>query len=176
MLGVPEVAMDSPDGMAWPEIMKRLEILRRQWDLAIIVTVHAVPGIRAGELLRRVNNESPARRLAWKVLAERLDWLADEGYVTRRVTADGRGTRYWLCPRGFHVLSAARIMTMWLEDHERSCWLLTGSDPANIMPGWFVEGTLGRASGLLYRRAPPPNQYLCANLCSQSCLRTKRRS
>jgi DNA-binding HxlR family transcriptional regulator len=118
--------MDSLDGAAWPKIMRRLEVLRRQWDLACIENMAEVPGIRAGALLRRVNAQSPGRSLAWKVLAERLDWLAAEGYVTRRETADGRGTRYWLCPRGWHALSAVRAVTAWHDEHAQSCLLGTG--------------------------------------------------
>jgi DNA-binding HxlR family transcriptional regulator len=120
-MGVPEVVMDSLDGVTWPEIMRRLEVLRRQWDLACIENMAEVPGIRAGVLMRRVNAQSPGRRLTWKVLAERLDWLAAEGYVTRRETEDGRGTCYWLRPRGWHALSAARVMAAWHDEHGESC-------------------------------------------------------
>jgi DNA-binding HxlR family transcriptional regulator len=128
--------MDSPDDAAWPEVMRRLEVLRRQWDLACIENMAVVPGIRAGVLLRRINAQSPARRLTWKVLAERLDWLAAEAYVTRRETADGRGTCYWLCPRGWHVLSAVRVMAAWHDAHQESCWLRAGSGLRVSAPAW----------------------------------------
>ena len=118
--------MDSSGGLAWPEILRRLEILQRRWDLACIENMAEVPGIRAGVLLRRVNNQSPGRRLTWKVLAERLDWLEAAGYVTRRETADRRGTCYWLRPRGWHALSAARAMAAWHDEHDKSCCLGTG--------------------------------------------------
>lgn len=115
--------MDSSDDVAWPEVMRQLDVLRRQWDLACIENMAVVPGIRAGVLLRRIQAQSPARRLTWKVLAERLDWLAAEDYVTRRETADGRGTRYWLRPQGWHVLTAVRVMATWRDEHEKCCCL-----------------------------------------------------
>ena len=76
--------------------------------------------------MRRINAQSPSRRLTWKVLAERLDWLAAEEYATRRETADGRGTCYWLRPRGWHVLTAVRVMATWHDEHEKCCCLWVG--------------------------------------------------
>ena len=71
-------------------------------------------------MLRRVNDQAvdagTGRRLAWKVLAERLDWLEDAGYLTRREV--GRQTRYWLRSRACHALAALDAFKAWCDEHE----------------------------------------------------------
>jgi hypothetical protein len=84
---------------AWPQVLRHLTLARRQWDLAILVNLWHC-GLGPAELLRRVNHQAAeweaGRRLTWKVLAERLDWLEDARYLTRRQI--GRQTLYWLRP------------------------------------------------------------------------------
>ncbi len=104
---------------AWPRVMRHLALARRQWDVAILVNLRQC-GLGPGELLRRVNDQAAdaeaRRRLTWKVLAERLDWLEDAGYLTRREI--GRQVRYWLRPRACRALAALDAFEAWCEEHE----------------------------------------------------------
>lgn len=104
-----------------PKATNRTNIVKdeRQWDVAILVNLRQC-GLGPGELLRRVNDQAAGaeagRGLTWKVLAERLDWLEDAGYLTRREI--GRQTRYWLRPRACHALAALDAFEAWCEEHE----------------------------------------------------------
>jgi hypothetical protein len=73
---------------AWPQLLARLDLVRRRWDLAIIASLRD-GGVRPAGLMRVINAQAGERRLTWKVLAERLDWLESEGYVTRRQVDPG---------------------------------------------------------------------------------------
>jgi hypothetical protein len=68
------VAIAYPPAGAWPLILDHLDLVRRQWDLAIIANLRG-GGVRPGELLRAINAQAEGRRLTWKVMAERLRWL-----------------------------------------------------------------------------------------------------
>ncbi len=105
---------------AWPQLLDHLDLVRRQWDLAIIANLRD-GGVRPAGLMRMINAQSSRRRLTWKVLAERLHWLEDEGYVTRREIAGGE-TRYWLRPRACRMLAALDALAAWYDEHEsRAC-------------------------------------------------------
>jgi hypothetical protein len=69
-------------------LLARLDLVRRRWDLAIIASLRD-GGVRPAGLMRVINAQAGERRLTWKVLAERLDWLESEGYVTRRQVDPG---------------------------------------------------------------------------------------
>jgi DNA-binding HxlR family transcriptional regulator len=106
---------------AWPLILDHLDLVRRQWDLAIVANLRG-GGVRPGELMRAINTQAAGRRLTWKVMAERLRWLEDEGYLTRR-EIDACETRYWLRPRACHMLAALDALAGWYDEHEqRACW------------------------------------------------------
>ena len=79
---------------AWPQVLRRLALARRQWDVAILVNLRHC-GLGPAEFRRRINDQAveweSGRRLTWKVLAERLDWLEEARYLTRREI--GRQTR-----------------------------------------------------------------------------------
>jgi DNA-binding HxlR family transcriptional regulator len=104
---------------AWPQVLRRLALARRQWDVAILVNLRDC-GLGPAELLRRVNGQAgeweSGRRLTWKVLAERLDWLEEARYLTRREI--GRQTRYWLRPEACRTLAALDAFEAWCDDHE----------------------------------------------------------
>jgi DNA-binding HxlR family transcriptional regulator len=101
---------------AWPQLLDHLDLVRRQWDLAIIANLRD-GGVRPAGLMRLVNAQARKRRLTWKVLAERLDWLEDEQYVTRREIDLGE-TRYWLRPRACRILAALDALAAWYDEHE----------------------------------------------------------
>jgi DNA-binding HxlR family transcriptional regulator len=100
---------------AWPQLLDHLDLVRRQWDLAIIANLRN-GGVRPAGLLRMINAQASKRRLTWKVLAERLDWLEGEGYVTRR-EVDQSETRYWLRPRACRILAALDALAAWYDEH-----------------------------------------------------------
>ena len=102
---------------AWPQLLDRLDLVRRQWDLAIIANLRD-GGARPAGLMRMINAQASRRHLTWKVLAERLDWLEDEGYVTRREVGLGE-TRYWLRPRACRTLAALDALAAWYDEPER---------------------------------------------------------
>jgi DNA-binding HxlR family transcriptional regulator len=99
--------------------MRHLVLARRQWDVAILVNLRH-HGLGPAELLRRINDQAAewesGRRLTWKVLAERLDWLEDARYLTRREI--GRQTRYWLRPEACRTLAALDAFEAWCDEHE----------------------------------------------------------
>ena len=101
---------------AWPQLLDQLDLVRRQWDLAIIASLRD-GGVRPAGLMRMINAQASKRRLTWKVLAERLHWLENEGYVTRREVDPGE-TRYWLRPRACRVLAALDALAAWYDEHE----------------------------------------------------------
>lgn len=108
-----------PRAGAWPLILEHLDLVRRQWDLAIVTNLRA-GGVRPGELMRAINAQADGRRrLTWKVMAERLRWLEDEGYLIRR-EIDVSETRYWLRPRACRMLAALDALAGWYE--ERAHW------------------------------------------------------
>ena len=99
---------------AWPQVLRRLALARRQWDVAILVNLRHC-GFGPAELLRRINDQAagwePGRRLTWKVLAERLDWLEEARYLTRREI--GRQTPLLAAARGVpHAGRARRVRSM----------------------------------------------------------------
>jgi DNA-binding HxlR family transcriptional regulator len=104
----------------WPRVLSRLTLAKRQWDVAILVNLQH-RGLGPTELLRRINDQATEweaeRRLTWKVLAERLDWLEDARYLTRREI--GRQTRYWLRPEACRALAALDTFEAWCDEHER---------------------------------------------------------
>jgi DNA-binding HxlR family transcriptional regulator len=104
---------------AWPQVLRRLALARRQWEVAIVVNLRH-HGLGPAELLRRINAQAAewgsGRRLRWKVLAERLDWLEDASYLTRREI--GRQTRYWLPPEACCTLAALDAFEAWCDEHE----------------------------------------------------------
>jgi DNA-binding HxlR family transcriptional regulator len=104
---------------AWPQVLHRLALARRQWDVAIVVNLQH-SGLGPAELRRRINHQAaewePGRRLSWKVLAERLDWLEDARYLTRRKI--GRRTLYWLRPEACRTLAALGAFEAWCDEHE----------------------------------------------------------
>jgi DNA-binding HxlR family transcriptional regulator len=104
---------------AWPLVMRRLALARRQWDVAILVNLRHC-GLGPAELLRRINDQAAEweadRRLTWKVLAERLDWLEDARYLTRREI--GRQTLYWLRPEACRTLAALDAFEAWCDEQE----------------------------------------------------------
>src|SRR5215469_6886403 len=104
---------------AWPRVLRRLALARRQWDVAILVNLRHC-GLGPTELLRRINDQAAewesGRRLTWKVLAERLDWLEGARYLTRREI--GRQTRYWLRPEACRTLAALDAFEAWCHEHE----------------------------------------------------------
>jgi DNA-binding HxlR family transcriptional regulator len=105
---------------AWPQLLDRLDLVRRQWDLAIIASLRD-GGVRPAALMRTINAQARRRRLTWKVLAERLDWLEGEGYLTRREVGLGE-TWYWLRPRSCQMLAALDALAAWYDEHEsRAC-------------------------------------------------------
>jgi DNA-binding HxlR family transcriptional regulator len=113
------VAIAYPRAGAWPLILDHLDLVRRQWDLAIVANLRA-GGVRPAELLRAINAQADGpRRLTWKVMAERLRWLEDEGYLIRR-EIDVSETRYWLRPRACRMLAALDALAGWYE--ERAQW------------------------------------------------------
>jgi DNA-binding HxlR family transcriptional regulator len=99
--------------------MRRLALARRQWDVAILVNLRHC-GLGPTELLRRINDQAAEwesrRRLTWKVLAERLDWLEDARYLTRREI--GRQTLYWLRPEACRTLAALDAFEAWCDEKE----------------------------------------------------------
>jgi DNA-binding HxlR family transcriptional regulator len=105
---------------AWPRVLGHLAVARRQWDVAILVNLRHC-GLGPTDLLRRINDQATewesGRRLTWKVLAERLDWLEDARYLTRRQV--GRQTRYWLRPEACRMLAALDAFEAWCDDHEQ---------------------------------------------------------
>jgi DNA-binding HxlR family transcriptional regulator len=105
---------------AWPQVLHRLGLARRQWDVAIVVNLQHC-GLGPAELRRRINRQAaewePGRRLSWKVLAERLDWLEDARYLTRREIGRRR-TRYWLRPEACRTLAALDAFEAWCDEHE----------------------------------------------------------
>jgi DNA-binding HxlR family transcriptional regulator len=101
---------------AWPQLLDHLDLVRRQWDLAIIASLRD-GGVRPAALIRMINAKARRRRLTWKVLAERLDWLEGEGYVTRREVGVGE-TWYWLRPRACWMLAALDALAAWYDEHE----------------------------------------------------------
>jgi DNA-binding HxlR family transcriptional regulator len=109
------VAIAYPRTGAWPLILGHLDLVRRQWDLAIVANLRG-GGVRPGELLRAINAQADGRRLTWKVMAERLRWLEDEGYLTRR-EIDTCETRYWLRPRACRMLAALDALACWYDEH-----------------------------------------------------------
>jgi DNA-binding HxlR family transcriptional regulator len=105
---------------AWPQLLDHLDLVRRHWDLAIIANLRD-GGLRPAGLIRMINAQARRRRLTWKVLAERLDWLEGEGYVTRREVGVGE-TWYWLRPRACRMLAALDALAAWYDEHEsRAC-------------------------------------------------------
>jgi DNA-binding HxlR family transcriptional regulator len=100
---------------AWPQLLDHLDLVRRQWDLAIIANLRN-GGLRPAGLMRMINAQASKRRLTWKVLAERLDWLEGEGYVIRR-EVDQSETRYWLRPRACRMLAALDALAAWYDEH-----------------------------------------------------------
>jgi DNA-binding HxlR family transcriptional regulator len=104
---------------AWPQVLRHLGLARRQWDVAILVNLRHC-GLGPAELLRRINDQAAeweaGRRLTWKVLAERLDWLEGARYLTRREI--GRQTRYWLRPEACRMLAALDAFEAWCDEHE----------------------------------------------------------
>jgi DNA-binding HxlR family transcriptional regulator len=101
---------------AWPRLLDRLDLVRRRWDLAIIANLRD-GGIRPAGLMRMINAQASERHLTWKVLAERLDWLEGEGYVTRRQVDPGE-TWYWLRPRACRTLAALDALAAWYDEPE----------------------------------------------------------
>lgn len=101
---------------AWPRLLDHLDLVRRKWDLAIIANLRD-GGIRPAGLMRMINAQASERRLTWKVLAERLDWLEGEGYVTRRQVDPGE-TWYWLRPRACRTLAALDALAAWYDEPE----------------------------------------------------------
>ena len=112
----PDVVTAYARTAAWPQLLDQLDLVRRQWDLAIIASLRE-GGVRPAGLMRMINAQASKRRLTWKVLAERLDWLEDEGYLTRREVDPGE-TRYWLRPRACRVLAALDALAAWYDEHE----------------------------------------------------------
>jgi DNA-binding HxlR family transcriptional regulator len=107
---------------AWPLILDHLDLVRRQWDLAIVAGLRG-GGVRPGELMKAINAQANnaqanARRLTWKVMAERLRWLEDEGYLIRR-EVDVCETRYWLCLRACRMLAALDALAGWYDEREQ---------------------------------------------------------
>jgi DNA-binding HxlR family transcriptional regulator len=98
---------------AWPRLLDRLDLVRRRWDLAIIANLRG-GGVRPAGLMRMINGQAGERRLTWKVLVERLDWLEGEGYVTRRQVDPGE-TWYWLRPRAWRTLAALDALAAWYD-------------------------------------------------------------
>jgi DNA-binding HxlR family transcriptional regulator len=105
---------------AWPQLLARLDLVRRRWDLAIIASLRG-GGVRPGGLMRVINAQAGERRLTWKVLAERLDWLESEGYVTRRQVDPGE-TWYWLRPRACRTLAALDALAAWYDEPEGTAY------------------------------------------------------
>ena len=112
-----EVATAYARAAAWPQLLGHLDLVRRQWDLAIIANLRD-GGVRPAGLMRMINAQASRRRLTWKVLAQRLHWLDDEGYVTRR-EIDAAETRYWLRPRACRMLAALDALAAWYDEQER---------------------------------------------------------
>lgn len=115
------VTVAYPRAGAWPLILDHLDLVRRQWDLAIVANLRG-GGVRPGELLRAINAQADGRRrLTWKVMAERLRWLEGEGYLIRR-EIDVSETRYWLRPRACRMLAALDALAGWYEERtQRAC-------------------------------------------------------
>jgi DNA-binding HxlR family transcriptional regulator len=82
-----------------------------------LVVDDQVGGIRPAGLMRMINAQASERHLTWKVLAERLDWLEGEGYVTRRQVDPGE-TWYWLRPRACRMLAALDALAAWYDEPE----------------------------------------------------------
>jgi DNA-binding HxlR family transcriptional regulator len=102
----------------WPLILEHLDLVRRQWDLAIVVGLRG-GGVRPGELLKAINAQAGGgRRLTWKVMAERLRWLEEEGYLIRR-EIDASETRYWLRLRACRMLAALDALAGWYDEHDQ---------------------------------------------------------
>jgi DNA-binding HxlR family transcriptional regulator len=99
-------------------LLEHLDLVRRQWDLAIVANLRG-GGVRPGELMRAINAQACGeRRLTWKVMAERLRWLEDQGYLTRR-EIDAGETRYWLRLRACRMLAALGALAGWYAEHEQ---------------------------------------------------------
>jgi DNA-binding HxlR family transcriptional regulator len=105
---------------AWPQVLRHLVLVGRRWDVAILVNLRH-HGLGPAELLRRINDQAAeweaGRRLTWKVLAERLDWLEGARYLTRREI--GRQTLYWLRPEACRTLAALDAFEACRDEHER---------------------------------------------------------
>jgi DNA-binding HxlR family transcriptional regulator len=127
----------------WPLILEHLDLVRRQWDLAIVVGLRS-GGVRPGELLRAINAQAVGRRLTWKVMAERLRWLEGQGYLTRR-ELDAGETRYWLRPRACHVLAALDALAGWYDERgQRAC----GAGPAGVFEALASASVVDRGASL----------------------------
>jgi DNA-binding HxlR family transcriptional regulator len=100
----------------WRAVMARLAPVRRRWDLAILAILDMGIGSPAG-LLEMINAEAGnGRQLSPQVLSARLRRLGEAGYVGyAEVSRIPRRRKYWLLPRGRHLLDALTLLYDWYE-------------------------------------------------------------
>jgi DNA-binding HxlR family transcriptional regulator len=100
----------------WRTVLARLAPVRRRWDLAILANLARDIGNPAG-LLEVINAEAGnGQQLSPQVLSERLRRLGEAGYVGyAEVSRIPRRRKYWLLPRGRHLLDALTQLYDWYE-------------------------------------------------------------
>jgi DNA-binding HxlR family transcriptional regulator len=111
----------------WRAVLTRLAPVRRRWDLAILATLDRDIGIPA-DLLEVINGQAGnGQQLSPQVLSGRLRRLQETGYVGyAEISRIPRRRRYWLLPRGRHLLDALTVLDAWYEA-QRPCGNAAGT-------------------------------------------------
>jgi DNA-binding HxlR family transcriptional regulator len=116
-----------PCRVNWQELMRRLTLVRRRWDLAVIVNLREDVGTRPAALLKSINAQAFNGRISWKVLVETLRRLEAEDYVERQEMPGPRETRYRLLPLARPLLTALGMLEAWYVEQDQA------DDEANAM-------------------------------------------
>jgi DNA-binding HxlR family transcriptional regulator len=115
----------------WQNLMSRLAPLRTRWDLAVLANLAGSDTpVRPADLIKTINEQADDGQISWKVLEARLRRLEASGYVARReVPHVPRETRYWLLPRGHHLMRALTLLEAWYDDQD------AGTDDGQVPSG-----------------------------------------